>query len=165
MLDVSADLLLGRDPEPESDPHPDWPPDAQPIGEMVLVPLYAHVTAGEGGTIDGTVDEYHYIPLMFIPDGEKDACLLIQTHGDSMIGPSGIEDGDWVLLCYNIEPKDGEIAVVDIDGEAVVKRIYRTDDSVVLQSDNHEIPPRIVSGPALEHTRVLGRVMRVIRNM
>ena len=45
VLEVSADYLLGRD-EPE--PDPDLPEGAEPVGEMVLIPLYARVTAGEG---------------------------------------------------------------------------------------------------------------------
>jgi SOS-response transcriptional repressor LexA len=183
-LDMSADELLGMNAsqvagavmstrtdaecagEPdEPEPDPDLPPGAEPVGEMVLIPLYARVTAGEGGVIDTEIVEYHHLPRRFLPESELESCGLIEARGDSMTGAAGIEDGDWVLLCHNVEPQDGQIAVVDIDGEATVKRIYRTPDGIILQADNPAVPPRVISGPALEHTRVLGRVMRVIRQM
>lgn len=166
MFGVTSDYLLGIEPAPdEPEPDPDLPEGAEPVGEMVLIPLYARVTAGEGGVIDTEIVEYHHLPRRFLPESELDTCGLIEARGDSMTGAAGIEDGDWVLLCHGVEPQDGQIAVVDIDGEATVKRIYRTPDGIILQADNPAVPPRVISGPALEHTRVLGRVMRVIRQM
>lgn len=50
MFGVTADYLLGIEPAPdEPEPDPDLPEGAEPVGEMVLIPLYARVTAGEGG--------------------------------------------------------------------------------------------------------------------
>ncbi len=55
---------------------------------------------------------------------------------------------------------DGDIAVVEVDGETMVKRLYRTDDrdTWLLVSENKSYRPREVA-----EARIIGRVMQTRR--
>lgn len=128
---------------------------AEPAGEMIAIPLYDRVTAGTGGVPDATPSEYRHIPRTWIPAGQEEACYLVRSSGDSMEG-LGIVEGDLLFVCTAVPVRHGDIAVVRIEDEVVVKRVQELDDSLLLISENPQHPPRRVNGSGVA---ILGRVM------
>ncbi len=143
---VSADELLGIE-----DSQPSWEPP--PIDGFAELPVLGRVTAGEGGITEEHIEEYRHVPKTYIPEGQEKACFLVEATGESMID-AGIKSGDELLVCKAVSVNDGDVAVLDIDGEAVVKRVYVENDHLMLVSDNPDIPPRRVP-----RARLVGRVM------
>ncbi|MBD3237933.1 MAG: transcriptional repressor LexA [Candidatus Eisenbacteria bacterium] len=87
--------------------------------------------------------------------------FALRVRGDSMKG-AGILDGDMVLVRQDPTPRDGEIVVALIGDESTVKRFYRRGERVVLQPENTDFDPIVVteSSPQL---RILGKVVGVYR--
>lgn len=82
----------------------------------------------------------------------------LYVKGDSMIG-EGIMPGDLALVREQPDIESGELAVVIVDGEeGTLKRVYKKESSIVLQSANAAYPPRIFSGPELNSICIVGKV-------
>lgn len=82
----------------------------------------------------------------------------LQIKGDSMIG-EGIMPGDLALVREQPEVEYGQLGIAIIDGEeGTLKRIYKKDDSIVLQSANAKYPPRIFAGAEINTVKIVGKV-------
>lgn len=104
---------------------------------------------------------------------ESDACLdleeifdtplpkfVLRVRGDSMIDDQ-ICDGDFVICEKRDNVRDGDTVVALLpDGEATLKRIYRTANGVRLQPANPAYEPLIVQDVAIQ-----GVVVGVIRRL
>lgn len=56
----------------------------------------------------------------------------------------GIYPGDWLIVdSHNKDPKEGDIVIVALDDEVMVKRFHREKDQIVLLSENVNHPPII----------------------
>ncbi|HHT71967.1 MAG TPA: helix-turn-helix domain-containing protein [Firmicutes bacterium] len=149
---VSVDYLLGR----TDGPHGTYlPPGAWPVGPMVRVPVLGVIRAGLPILADEHIDGWELTPADEVKDGKY---FYLRVTGDSMIG-SRIYEGDLVLVRQQEEVENGEIAVVNVDGEnATLKRVYRTNGELILQPDNPKYAPIIIkSGEA----RFCGKVVEV----
>lgn len=71
------------------------------------------------------------------------ATFVFQVEGDSMIG-AGIYPGSTLLVDRSITPKSGQVVIVDVDGEWMVKRLQRRGGWVRLLSENPAHPPIIL---------------------
>ena len=91
-------------------------------------------------------------------DADVDFCLI--AKGDSMIN-ARIFDGDIVFVIKQDMVDNGEIAVVLIDDEATVKRVYydRENGIVTLVPENPTHKPMRYTGEQLNHIRILGKVV------
>jgi len=88
------------------------------------------------------------------------ASYALRVRGDSMID-EGILDGDVILVEERPEPRNGEVVVASVGGEATVKRFYREKDgSVRLQPSNPTYDPIMVEGGNLE---IRGSVVGLLR--
>lgn len=68
------------------------------------------------------------LPRSLVGDG---IFYIVEADGDSMVD-AGIADGDLVIVRREAEARDGEIAVVLVDGsETTLKRFYRTEEAGV----------------------------------
>ena len=87
-----------------------------------------------------------------------DFCLT--ARGDSMIN-ARIFDGDLLFVRKQESVDDGEIAVVLIDDEATVKRVYfnREDGILTLMPENPTYKPMRYMGRELDRVRILGKVV------
>lgn len=87
-----------------------------------------------------------------------DFCLT--AKGDSMIN-ARIFDGDLLFVRKQDSVDDGEIAVVLIDDEATVKRVYfnREDGILTLMPENPTYKPMRYMGRELDRIRILGKVV------
>ena len=91
-----------------------------------------------------------------IDDTRADFCLRVK--GDSMVG-AGIKDGDIVFIRKQDCVDDGEIAAVLVDDEATLKRVYLTDDTVTLISENPKYKPMIYTKKQCKNIRILGKAV------
>lgn len=127
-----------------------------PAGEMVAIPLYERASAGAGGLADEQPTEYRHIPRAWIPEGQsEDSCIYVRATGDSMT-QAGIEEGELLLVCRTVPVRRGDIAVVRIEDEVVVKRVQELDGALLLVSDNPAYPVRRVDNGSVQ---IVGRVM------
>lgn len=109
--------------------------------------------AGSGyGNID-PVQTHRIIHTTEIPDHD----FTLDVTGESM-SPT-ISDGDIVFVRKNYDRLDGQIYVLDIDGEMVIKRVYFDTDRITLVSDNPDWEDRTVTGYDLKQTRIEGIVV------
>lgn len=87
-----------------------------------------------------------------------DFCLT--ACGDSMIG-ARIHDGDIVFCRSQKSVENGEIAVVLINDEATLKRVYFYPEKqkLVLQAENPKYEPFVFIGSELDEIKILGKAI------
>mgnify|MGYP005619443235 CR=1 FL=1 len=88
--------------------------------------------------------------------------FLLEVKGDSMEGDHILE-GDLVVVKRVERCGNGDTVVAMIDGEATVKRYYRTGDTIELRPANPSYEPIVFGGGGKQHCRLVGIVIGVIR--
>ena len=118
------------------------------------LPVLGNVACGE--PIFASEEQGYYVRAN--ADISADFCLT--ARGDSMIN-ARIFDGDLLFVRKQESVDDGEIAVVLIDDEATVKRVYfnREDGILTLMPENPIYKPMCYTGSQLERIRILGKVV------
>ncbi len=118
------------------------------------LPVLGNVACGE--PIFASEDQGYYVKAN--ADLSADFCLT--ARGDSMIN-ARIFDGDLLFVRKQESVDDGEIAVVLIDDEATVKRVYfnREDGILTLMPENPTYKPMRYTGSQLDRIRILGKVV------
>lgn len=103
------------------------------------------------------------LPIFFRADWlaskrlRADKLVAVRVNGDSMA--PGLYDGDLVVInTDDATPKDGEVFVVNYEGEAVIKRMRRDGGLWWLASDNPD-KTRYADKRCDEHAVVVGRVI------
>ncbi len=124
------------------------------------LPIVGSVAAGHPilaeENIEGRLD-----PAGLVPD--VDGAFLLRVRGDSMVD-EGILDGDLVAVDPNVQVRDGQIAVVLLDDEATVKRIYAKKNLIALKPANRAKRYRTQHINTNEKDiRIVGRVVACIR--
>ena len=117
-------------------------------------PLLGNVACGEPIFADENKSTY----IMADSDIDADFCLVCK--GDSMID-CGINDGDLVFIKRQPQVNNGEIAIVLIEDEATLKRIYFDDKSktLTLIPQNKKYAPKIYSEEDAKDIRILGKAV------
>lgn len=103
----------------------------------ISVPLVDTIAAGTPILAEENIERYFNIDSSI----KADFCLRIK--GDSMIN-EGIHNNDIVFIHKQPILENGEIGAVIIDGEATLKRFYKTNTGIVLQPANEKYAPIIV---------------------
>lgn len=106
------------------------------------------------------------IPTVFLKGGDKNNFFLLHVSGDSMY-PKML-DGDLVLVKRETSVDSGSVAVVLYgDEEATVKTVKYVDgeDWLELIPTNPEYQTKRITGADLEKCRILGRVVKLIRDL
>ena len=93
-------------------------------GGYVEVAVVGSVACGPLGFAEENIEQYFRLPTSFVGEG---SFYLLRARGESMTG-AGIDDGDLVLVRKTDVAHEGQIVVALVDGEATLKRFYRTDD-------------------------------------
>ena len=88
--------------------------------DTVTVALLGEVACGSPTCEEEFVEAYLPFPRELLGDGEY---FLLRAKGTSMI-EAGIDPGDLVVVKKQSTAKPGQIAVVLVDGEITLKRIY-----------------------------------------
>ena len=99
--------------------------------EWYEVKFYGSVSAGTGLYLDDEQVETISFGADMIPTG-TDFCLKV--NGDSM--DPMFHDGDYVFIKKETDFRNGSIGVVIVNGDAYLKKIYITPDSIKLVSLN-----------------------------
>ena len=84
--------------------------------------------------------------------------FAVRVQGDSMSG-AGIMDGDMAVIEKANIVKNGEIAVAVIDDAFTLKRFYRENTRIKLQSENPDYKPIYC-----QNVRIIGRLSQIIRS-
>lgn len=125
----------------------------RPVARKRL-PMLGNVACGE----PIFADEQHDTYVDAVDGVEADFCLT--AKGDSMIN-ARIFDGDILFVKQQESVDDGEIAVVLIEDETTVKRVYydRENNIITLVPENPMHKPMRFEGAKLEQIRILGKVI------
>lgn len=89
-----------------------------------------------------------------------DADYVFRCVGDSMIN-ARIFDGDIVFVKSGEYVEDGQIAVVRVDEEYTLKRIYRFPDYLELRAENPMYKTQIIRGDQ-ENAEIVGKAVQFL---
>ena len=139
-----------------------------PQGVVKRVPLLGHIAAGEPIPIFdddswNNKEEFETIELPANFGNGHEGLYALKVKGYSMIDAL-IDDGDVVLVEPATLVKDGDmvIALLKIEKEATLKKLYREGEDVVLQPANTQMESFRCAADNIE---IQGRVVGVIRKM
>lgn len=132
------------------------PENAQLGGSAAYVPVVGRIAAGGPILAEQAVEDVFPLPRQLVGEGEL---FLLKVVGDSMID-AAICDGDWVVVRSQAVAENGEIVAAMIEGEATVKTLKRTSETVWLLPANPAYSP--IDG---HDGQILGRVVSVLRSV
>ena len=106
------------------------------------LPLYSfHVPAGFPSPAADHIEKHISLDELF--DIRAPHVYLVKIEGDSMQG-AGIYCGDLVIVDRSLDATHGDIVIAAINSEPVCKRLYRSESTVILMSENPKYPARYV---------------------
>lgn len=120
--------------------------------ESKKIPLLGEIAAGLPILAQENIEDY------FTIDNKIKADFALKVKGDSMLG-AGIFPGDIVFIKQQCTLENGEIGAVLIENEATLKKFYKEDDTIVLQSENDLYKPIILTNG---YVKVLGKLVAVL---
>jgi repressor LexA len=126
----------------------------------VAVPLVGRVAAGTPLLAEENYAGTVHIDSSMLPHNAPAFALTVA--GNSMI-EDGILDGDYVFVRQQSTARNGEIAVVQVDGDATVKRFYREKGRIRLQPSNAAMEPIWVEPD--QQVEIVGVVVGVYRRV
>jgi repressor LexA len=130
-------------------------------GQVVEVPVLGRIAAGRPLLAAENVEDTLPLPRSWVRGEEV---FLLKVTGESM-APL-IRPGDLVMVRVQPRVARGEIAVVLVDDETTLKRVYEEAGGLVLKGDNPDFTPlRFSPGEAAEMVQILGKVTGVYRNL
>lgn len=173
LYEVSVDWLVGRTDNPEMDrvgyiQKIFSPENKQAVkeslanftvtGELIRIPVLGHISAGKPILADDHIEYYKHIVRPAVSVG--DDLFLLEVKGDSMID-AGIIPGYFVLVKMQSEVENGQIAVVNVNGdEATLKRVKKLESGqTLLVPENKKYDPIIIND---DKARIIGKVIQVI---
>ena len=119
------------------------------------VPLLGDVAAGEPLLCEEHEGEF--------VDAAPGCDFALRVAGDSM--EPLIHRGEIVFVRRQDDVRDGQIAVVIVDGEATLKRAYHLRTGVQLVSDNPAYAPMLFTPENSDNIRILGRAVSASREL
>jgi repressor LexA len=130
------------------------------VGPVVEVPVLGRIAAGQPLLASENVEETLPLPSSWV-QGEE--VFLLKVTGESM-APVILPD-DLVMVRSQARVARGEIAVVLVDDEATLKRVYEEAGGLVLKGDNPDFTPLRFSAEEAVDVQILGKVVGVYRNL
>ena len=123
------------------------------------VPLLGRIAAGQPSLAIEEIEDTLPLPRQLFR-GKR--LFALRVRGDSMIG-AGIFNGDVAVLDAERDARDGDIAAVVFEGEATLKRIYKTSKGLKLRAENPSIPERFVPAGEYSAVRIAGVLVGTMR--
>ncbi len=128
----------------------------EPLPAAIRIPLLGAVAAGKPLLSEENYDGYVNLAAPFVKnDGTY---FALRVKGSSMV-KAGILDGDIAVLRQCSEVEDGQIVVAVLDEAVTLKRFYRENSRIRLQSENDEFKPSYC-----QDVHVLGVLSSIIRS-
>ena len=148
LFSVSADRLLGRSNEDE---------DAfrtVPSEDTVRVPIVGKVHAGSPILANENIVEFVPLSKGQVASGTY---FYMEVEGDCMTGDF-IPEGAQVLVRQQKSVQNGQIAVIRLEDEVMLRRVKYENGYLILVPSNPVYEPTIVTGGDVE---IVGRVVEV----
>ena len=158
-FDVSPSYLLGYSNN--------TPSNIYPVDNIVAFEVLGSVRAGYDGMIDEiSTGEIIELPMSMISGGHKADYFVLQVTGNSMF--PRLLDGDKILCKRTDSVDSGSLSVIIYNGDdATVKRVNYVpgENWLELIPFNPEYETRRIEGRDLEQCRVIGKVVKLIRDL
>lgn len=116
------------------------------------IPLIGTIAAGIPVLAEENIEDYFNI------DTKVKADFALKIKGDSMIG-AGIFQDDIVFIRQTCELENGSIGAILIEDEATLKKFYKEDETIILQSENDNYKPMIYTNGNI---KILGKLVAVL---
>lgn len=160
--EVSRGLRLVKKTTPASDV---TPVDVN-LRQMLSVPIYGQIAAGQPIAASGQQDDPYSHELLSVPadlvPGGGDVYAL-KVKGDSMIDAL-VADGDWIIIRHQqtAAPREMVVAWLKDREETTLKYYLPEGNQVVLQPANPAYQPIPVAADQLE---IQGKVVAIMRRL
>ena len=128
---------------------------SQILSKTYSVPILGKTAAG----VPSMIEQYSNESLT-LPDTGVHYDVAIRVEGDSMEPQFHI--GDYALIRYQDDVDDGQIAVVCLDDEVTMKRVFHMKGAVQLQSDNPKYPAMFYTNNDYSNIHLVGLVIGVL---
>lgn len=126
------------------------------------VPIVGQVAAGEPILAQENIEGYVDIKQLL---GLSDDVFLLKVRGDSMVD-EGIMDGDYVAVKPVSRVENGQIAVVLLDDEATVKKVYIQKNRIALKPANQAAGYKTQYVKRTDKdVRIIGKVIGCLRTL
>lgn len=137
---------------------PKLPDGIIPINKARRIPILGSVACGTPTFAEENIEDY------FVTNDIIKADFCLYAKGDSMI-EADINDGDLVFVRKTPVVDNGKIAVVLIGEEATLKRVYKTNENLILQAENKTYQPLIYTEAdcKTENVLVLGEMVGIYK--
>ena len=118
--------------------------------DLVMLPVIAGVPAGgfKGGDVE--IIDYLPTPKEMLQGVPQQFTAWVRVVGDSM--EPKVKNGDMILVADGsyVSINNGDLVVAIIDGERTLKRFYDKGNYIVLQPENKNYEPIVVSKEELK---------------
>jgi DNA polymerase V len=130
--------------------------------KMKPIPLFLDsVSAGFPSPAEDKIDK-RITPNDLI-GGNPIATYFLTVSGDSMKN-AGIFENDFLFVDKSLDPIHGDIVVAHMNGETLVKRLYKQNGIVELRPENNDYKPiRINESSEMTIQGVVRSVIKVLR--
>ena len=108
------------------------------LENLIAIPIFNEIAAGNPILINETMEGKYYLPREWV--GNIEDLFILKIKGDSMI-KKDILDGDYVLIKKQNTAENGDIAAVDIEGNATLKTYRSMGSQVILMPENDAYEP------------------------
>ncbi len=143
IFDVPVDYLLGADKMPKPN---------------IKLPVLGMVHAGSPMLAVEEASDFIEVE----PSAVSGTCFFMEVEGDCMMG-DGILEGSLVLVRKQPRVENGQIAVIRLEDDVVLRRVRYAGKTLMLIPSNPKYEPMLVSSGDVE---IIGRVIEVrIRNL
>ncbi len=126
--------------------------------ETTKLKVYSDIAAGLPiEIIDDEKGEF-IIPTSILNNNNNNLFML-KVKGDSMVG-AGIDDEDYVIIEQTSTVGNNQIAAVEYNGGATLKRVVRMGSTILLMSENEAYEPINISEGDL---KIAGKLVSIIK--
>lgn len=125
---------------------------------MASVPVHGEISCGNGRINYDEPTDYEEIPMDWLNGGEY---FMLYANGDSMSG-SRIYNGDKLLIRKQEEVENGELGIVVVEDNAVLKKINKQGNILMLESTNINYPTRIYDLSKDNNVKIIGKLKKLI---
>jgi repressor LexA len=126
------------------------------VGRQKFAPVPVMGSVHAGTFLEPVADRQDYVYINTDITRSRE-CFALKVRGDSM-EPSGIVEGDTVVISKNSQIANGDIVVALVDGEAAIKTYNKIGGKVCLMSTNPMYSPVYP-----KNYKILGKLIYLLR--
>ncbi len=162
-LDVSIDILLNNDigidelseAIAQEQYNKKWDGNISSkscnIEKMKPTPIFMHANLQEG-----FLQEIAGFDCLPKDKTSNDNFFEMEMHDDTLLNMN-IKAGDYIIAKYQIDAANGDIVIISIDGNIIVRRIHKVGANIVLTAENKDYPPIIID--SFEKLHIIGKLV------